>query len=656
MVLSRMIYLLFSGLVLNGISMEGRGQTRTENLTNDEKLIFDAVTKIHLHLDDDRNGKVDLSESNEFMRDELKVTDTDRHSHFHGDDDLISVEELWKSWVQSEVNNWTSQDVVNWLVNSVHLPQYAEVFSQASINGSAMPRLAIENGLLQELGIKDSKHRKKIGLRAMDIVLFGPPFISGHSLLKDVVVAFSVLVATIGCWIAVLQKRKAKEQMERMIKDMKILQQAEDGLQELQIRLAKAEEDHQMAIRDKLDLEVKLKEEMQITKSEAQQLTEARVGTEEQMQRLKLAEKELAQVQQALKKAEKELEYKSWKAPSVLKQWLLITFDKETKHFQQKRTVALKQMKEAKEACERIKKKRGSLMGSLRLAHDLSIDEVDQKILSARSALADVTNELEERQHRWSQIEYLCGLQIMSQTSFGVGSAMRDRSGSAIAQALVNVANVAGVSSGRKISASASPWTSSPDNTNVEESNEDLPPTYSIATADGRREKSCAANLKDSVNLSKQDNGCSDCSGSSGTVVRASESLTSNPRSSHPKHCLGAEAVVNGFAGSEITLVTLERSSSTSGHSAEEHPTANGNLSDSLSGKSKKRLSWFGKRQDSVTESESSSTNENEEEARRKIRWLWRSAVRKSKAQSGTTNKSDQEMISASSLEKLKSG
>lgn len=60
--------------------------------------------------------------------------------------------------------------------------------------------------------------------------------VSGHSLLKDVVVAFSVLVATVGCWIAVLQKRKAKEQMERMIKDMKILQQAEDGLQELQTR------------------------------------------------------------------------------------------------------------------------------------------------------------------------------------------------------------------------------------------------------------------------------------------------------------------------------------------------------------------------------------------------------------------------------------
>ena len=60
--------------------------------------------------------------------------------------------------------------------------------------------------------------------------------VSGHSLLKDLIVAFSVLVATVGCWVAVLQKRKAKDQMERMIKDMKTLQQAEDGLQELQLR------------------------------------------------------------------------------------------------------------------------------------------------------------------------------------------------------------------------------------------------------------------------------------------------------------------------------------------------------------------------------------------------------------------------------------
>ena len=36
-----------------------------ENLTEGEKLNLEAITKIHFHLDDDRNGKVDLSESNE---------------------------------------------------------------------------------------------------------------------------------------------------------------------------------------------------------------------------------------------------------------------------------------------------------------------------------------------------------------------------------------------------------------------------------------------------------------------------------------------------------------------------------------------------------------------------------------------------------------
>lgn len=36
-----------------------------ENLTEGEKLNLEAINKIHFHLDDDRNGKVDLSESNE---------------------------------------------------------------------------------------------------------------------------------------------------------------------------------------------------------------------------------------------------------------------------------------------------------------------------------------------------------------------------------------------------------------------------------------------------------------------------------------------------------------------------------------------------------------------------------------------------------------
>lgn len=46
--------------VLIVIAFLGQG-----DLLENEKLNFDAITKIHSHLDDDRNGKVDLSESNE---------------------------------------------------------------------------------------------------------------------------------------------------------------------------------------------------------------------------------------------------------------------------------------------------------------------------------------------------------------------------------------------------------------------------------------------------------------------------------------------------------------------------------------------------------------------------------------------------------------
>lgn len=662
MAISWLVKVLLVSLTTKGYFPKGRGQFNSEHLTENEKLNREAITKIHVHLDDDRNGKVDLSESNEFMRDELQVTDEERHSHFHGNDDHISVDELWQSWAQSAVHNWTNEEVIEWLKNCVHLPQYADVFVTAAINGSDVPRLATEeNGLLQnELGIKDPKHRKKIGLRAMDIVLFGPPLVLGHNLLKDVVVAFSVLVATFGCWIAILQKRKAKEQMERMIKDMKILQQAEDGLQELQTRLAKAEEDHHLAITEKLDLEARLNEELEMSKNEAQLMAETRTGTEEQMQKLKLAEEELVQVRRALRKAEKELEYQSWKAPAVLKQWLQMTFDKETKHFQQKRTVALKQMKEAKEACERIKKKRSSLMGSLRLAHDLTIDEVDQKILGARSALAEVTNELEERQHRWSQIESLCGFQIMSQTSFGIGkgSGSQTNSGSAIAEALVNVANVAGVSSGRKISSSASPW-KAPSVPETGVSKEDLPPTYSAVTANVGMHDLQKESSYDKANLTGQE---SDSGGNRKDVTRHAEKdvvqmrekATFDTSKSHPSLHLGAQALINGVTESEVSAKSLEQLSASCEKLEQDEPVLNG-LPDSPTGKSKKRLSWFGKRQDSTTESESS-VAENDDETKRKVRWLWRSAVRKSKSQRNPTSKSDDSATMATSVEKLKSG
>lgn len=42
------------------------------------------------------------------------------------------------------VHKWTNAEVIDWLTNSVHLPQYADIFSSAGINGSVIPRFVMD--------------------------------------------------------------------------------------------------------------------------------------------------------------------------------------------------------------------------------------------------------------------------------------------------------------------------------------------------------------------------------------------------------------------------------------------------------------------------------------------------------------------------------
>ena len=38
------------------------------------------------------------------------------------------------------VSKWSSDEVVDWLTNVVHLPQYAETFKNNKVNGHYLPR------------------------------------------------------------------------------------------------------------------------------------------------------------------------------------------------------------------------------------------------------------------------------------------------------------------------------------------------------------------------------------------------------------------------------------------------------------------------------------------------------------------------------------
>ncbi len=97
-----------------------------------------------------------------------------------------------------------------------------------------------------------------------------------------------------------------------------------------------------------------------------------------------------------------------------LQHWLQLTYELESLTFAAKRRAAEEQLELAKDMCEKLKKKRSSLVGAFVSTHGRNIDDVDRSILEAKTALIEVTKDLSERSQRWRQIEMLCGCSIIS--------------------------------------------------------------------------------------------------------------------------------------------------------------------------------------------------------------------------------------------------
>ncbi|KAL9873947.1 stromal interaction molecule isoform 3-T4 [Glossina fuscipes fuscipes] len=370
-----------------------------------DRLGMEAIRSLHRQLDDDDNGNIDLSESDDFLREELKYDSgyEKRQKAFHYNDDMhISVKELWEAWLRSEVHNWTIEQTTDWLAQSVQLPQYVDLFKVHKVAGATLPRLAVNNmqyvGTV--LGIKDPIHKQKIALKAMDVVLFGPPRETGTRW-KDYILVTLLLSAIIGCWYAYQQNKNAKRHLRRMAQDMEGLQKAEQSLQEMQKELERARMEQESVTTQKMDLERRLREVPSLASS----------NSDLEVQQLK---KEIEMLRSELSRAEIELVDNCWAPPPQLQSWLQYTYELESKNHLKKRVAAEKQLQSAREACEKLRKKRSSLVGAFVSTHGKSIDDVDRSIVEARNSLGEVTNELQERLHRWKQIEQCLGMTIVS--------------------------------------------------------------------------------------------------------------------------------------------------------------------------------------------------------------------------------------------------
>lgn len=132
---------------------------------------------------------------------------------------------LW-SYLSLAAINWSTHDVVSWLENSVHLSQYSEMFLYHKITGRHLPQLAVNtNQILQNLLlVSNSKHKQKIQLRAMDVVLFGPPIGSGYW--KDAVLVLSLALSVCGVVYALRQRYLAQSKIDSFLDDFRV-QEAE---------------------------------------------------------------------------------------------------------------------------------------------------------------------------------------------------------------------------------------------------------------------------------------------------------------------------------------------------------------------------------------------------------------------------------------------
>ncbi|XP_057711174.1 stromal interaction molecule 2 isoform X2 [Corythoichthys intestinalis] len=374
-----------------------------------------ALRHIHKELDDDKDGGIEVNESVEFIIEDMKQHQTNKHSNLHREDQHITVEELWKGWKTSEVHNWTVEDTVKWLKESVELPQYEKNFRDFRVTGNTLPRIAANEPsfLSMQLKVADQRHKQKLNLKALDAVLFGPPMRPQHNWMKDFVLMISIVIGVGGCWFAYMQNKSSKVHISQMMKDLDSLQRAEQSLLDLQSRLEKAQEENRTVIVEKQNLEQKMRDEITGAKNEAHRLRDLREGAECELSRLKYAEEELVQVRKALKRAEKEM-HSERSLPEALQKWLQLTHEVEVQYYNIKKQSAELQLCVAKDEAEKIKKKRGSVFGTLHVAHSSSLDEVDHKILEAKKSLSEVTACLRERLHRWQQIERLCGFPVVN--------------------------------------------------------------------------------------------------------------------------------------------------------------------------------------------------------------------------------------------------
>lgn len=393
---------------------------------------FKAIRTLHTKLDSDADGEVDDYESKRFLEsDKVEVNGVGnggstahklRYLHQDGKDRSISVDELWKSWKASQVYNWTIDDTIYWLVNYVELPEYSILFKENSVNGTLLPRLAADTQFLSKLGITEPSAKSKISIKAMDVVLFGPPKLGNYSKLRDIIVSIVILIAVSACFVFYTRNRASQLALKATVNKLELLQKSEEQMSELQQELNKALKAQEAVATEKKNLEHQLEMHLQYSSSslnkkgndDTQRSTsDNRDDDEDEASSKKLYLTKLEeQVKSLREELKKTYDAKKFRAPLQLRHLLQATYNIESQYYNEKKLNLEIKATEVKLRNQKLQKKKTSFLGLYKMAQENSLEEDINSIVEIKEAIMQVTREVKERTERWRAIEEICGCSL----------------------------------------------------------------------------------------------------------------------------------------------------------------------------------------------------------------------------------------------------
>ncbi|VBB28427.1 unnamed protein product [Acanthocheilonema viteae] len=384
---------------------------------NDEKLRdpdgYEAIAQLHHQMDDDQSGSIDRFESTDFLKEDMQLGGLDRakreRAFHHNHDELITVDDLWEAWFASEERSWTAADMVNWLENTVRLPQYSSVFIGMEIDGRALPRMAVANStyLSSDLGIKNSVHKQKLRLKALDVVLFG--FSGGNSSrFKDIVLSVLVIVLVTVLLVLKIQRTQSHMQMEKLTAKLSQLKSMQSHFEDVQ---QKFEEEQKKRQSSRGVPESEQVESLKSQLMEAERLLESSGSAPLALQPLLRSKK----LKRQLVRLDRQPTLRGRNKVFTEALTVLRTCELEVSYVGQQRMECIAEMREAIEHIDKLRKKQSGIVSSIKLATGASsgTDHIDSRIFALKARMEKISLAMSECHQRWIEIESLCGFPLV---------------------------------------------------------------------------------------------------------------------------------------------------------------------------------------------------------------------------------------------------